>query len=48
MDVLRLLTQGLTSAQIAEQLIIIVLTINGHIRSICSKLGVTSRSDLTG
>ena len=46
-EVLRLLTQGLTSAQIAEHLTISVLTVNGHIRSIYSKLGVTSRSAAT-
>jgi DNA-binding CsgD family transcriptional regulator len=46
-EVLRLLATGLTSAQIAEQLIISVLTVNGHIRSIYSKLGVTSRSAAT-
>jgi DNA-binding NarL/FixJ family response regulator len=45
--VLRLLATGLTSAQIAEQLIISVLTVNGHIRSIYSKMGVTSRSAAT-
>ena len=47
MDVLRLLTQGLTSAQIAEQLIIGVVTVNFHVRSIYSKLGVSSRSAAT-
>jgi len=46
-EVLRLLATGLTSAQIAEHLIISVLTVNGHIRSIYSKLGVTSRSAAT-
>jgi predicted ATPase/DNA-binding CsgD family transcriptional regulator len=46
-EVLRLLATGLTSSQIAEQLIISVLTVNGHIRSIYSKLGVTSRSAAT-
>jgi len=46
-EVLCLLATGLTSAQIAEQLIISVLTVNGHIRSIYSKLGVTSRSAAT-
>jgi DNA-binding CsgD family transcriptional regulator/tetratricopeptide (TPR) repeat protein len=46
-EVLRLLATGLTSAQIAEQLIISVLTVNGHIRSIYSKLGVPSRSAAT-
>ncbi len=44
LDVLRLLAQGLTSAQIAEQLVISVVTVNFHVRSIYSKLGVTSRA----
>ena len=47
MDVLRLLAKGLTSAQIAEQLIISLVTVNSHVRSIYSKLGVTSRSAVT-
>jgi DNA-binding NarL/FixJ family response regulator len=47
LDVLRLLTQGLTSAQIAEQLVIGLVTVNSHVRSIYSKLGVTSRSAAT-
>ncbi|MFL5656654.1 MAG: tetratricopeptide repeat protein [Ktedonobacteraceae bacterium] len=47
MDVLRLLAQGLTSAQIAEQLIIGLVTVNAHVRSIYSKLGVTSRAAAT-
>ena len=42
MDVLRLLAQGLTSAQIAERLVIGVVTVNFHVRSIYSKLGITS------
>ena len=46
-DVLRLLAQGLTSAQIAEQLVLSPLTVNTHVRSIYSKLGVTSRSAAT-
>jgi DNA-binding CsgD family transcriptional regulator len=46
-DVLLLLAQGLTSANIAEQLIIGVVTVNFHVRSIYSKLGVTSRSAAT-
>jgi len=46
-DVLRLLAQGLTSAQIAEQLFLSPLTVNTHVRSIYSKLGVTSRSAAT-
>jgi DNA-binding NarL/FixJ family response regulator len=47
LEVLQLLAQGLTSAQIAEQLIISLLTVNTHVRSIYSKLGVTSRSAAT-
>jgi DNA-binding NarL/FixJ family response regulator len=47
MEVLRLLAQGLTSAQIAEQLTLSVLTVNTHVRSIYSKLGVTSRAAAT-
>jgi DNA-binding NarL/FixJ family response regulator len=47
MDVLRLLAQGLTSAQIAERLVIGLVTVNSHVRSIYSKLSVTSRSAAT-
>ena len=47
LDVLRLLAQGLTSAQIAEQLVIGLVTVNFHVRSIYSKLGVTSRAAAT-
>lgn len=46
-DVLRLLTQGLSSALIADQLIISLTTVNSHIRSIYNKLGVSSRSAAT-
>jgi len=46
-EVLRLLSQGLTSAQIAEQLVIGVTTVNFHVRSLYSKLGVTSRAAAT-
>jgi predicted ATPase/DNA-binding CsgD family transcriptional regulator len=44
MDVLRLLAQGLTSAQIAERLCIEVSTVSFHLRSIYGKLGVSSRT----
>ena len=47
MDVLRLLAQGLTSAQIAERLVIGLVTVNSHVRSIYSKLGVTTRAAAT-
>ncbi len=46
-DVLRLLAQGLTSAQISERLVIGLVTVNSHVRSIYSKLGVTSRAAAT-
>jgi predicted ATPase/serine/threonine protein kinase/DNA-binding CsgD family transcriptional regulator len=47
MEVLRLLAQGLTSAQIAGRLVIGLVTVNSHVRSIYSKLGVTSRAAAT-
>ncbi|MFN8444021.1 MAG: LuxR C-terminal-related transcriptional regulator [Caldilineaceae bacterium] len=46
-EVLRLLTQGLTYAQIADQLIVSRRTVNAHATSIYSKLGVTSRAMAT-
>jgi len=47
MEVLHLLAQGLTSAQMAEQLVIGLVTVNSHVRSIYSRLGVTSRAAAT-
>ena len=47
MEALRLLAQGLTSAQIAKRLTIGLVTVNSHVRSIYSKLGVTSRAAAT-
>jgi DNA-binding NarL/FixJ family response regulator len=47
MEVLRLLAQGLTRAQIAGRLVIGLVTVNSHVRSIYSKLGVTSRAAAT-
>ena len=43
-EVLRLLVQGLTYAQIADTLIISRRTVNSHASTIYSKLGVTSRA----
>jgi DNA-binding CsgD family transcriptional regulator len=43
-EVLRLVAQGLTDAQVAEQLVISPRTVNGHLRSIYSKLAVSSRT----
>ncbi|HLZ58780.1 MAG TPA: LuxR C-terminal-related transcriptional regulator, partial [Ktedonosporobacter sp.] len=44
LDVLRLLAQGLTNAQIAEQLVLSVVTVNSYLRTIYSKLAVASRT----
>jgi DNA-binding CsgD family transcriptional regulator/tetratricopeptide (TPR) repeat protein len=46
-EVLRLLARGLSNTQIAEELIVSQLTVKAHLRSIYSKLGVTSRSAAT-
>jgi DNA-binding NarL/FixJ family response regulator len=43
-EVLRLLSTGLTDAQIAEQQVLSLHTVHAHLRTIYSKLGVTSRS----
>jgi predicted ATPase/DNA-binding CsgD family transcriptional regulator len=47
MEVLRLVAQGLTDAQVAEHLVISPRTVNFHLTSIYSKLGVSSRSAAT-
>jgi non-specific serine/threonine protein kinase len=46
-EALRLVTQGLTTTQIAEQLMISPRTADAHLRSIYSKLAVTSRAAAT-
>ncbi len=46
-EVLRLVAQGLTDAQVADQLIISPRTVNWHLTVIYSKLGVSSRSAAT-
>jgi predicted ATPase/DNA-binding NarL/FixJ family response regulator len=46
-EVLRLVAQGLTDSQVAEQLVLSQRTIHSHLRSIYSKLGITSRSAAT-
>ena len=43
-EVLRLVAQGLTDAQVAEQLVISPRTVNTHLTSIYNKLGVDSRT----
>jgi DNA-binding CsgD family transcriptional regulator len=42
-EVLRLVAQGLTSARVAEQLVISPVTVSTHLRNIYGKLGVNSR-----
>ena len=46
-EVLRLVARGLTDIQVAEQLVISPRTVNWHLSTIYSKLGVTSRSAAT-
>ena len=46
-EVLRLVAQGLSDAQVAEALVISPRTVNAHLRSIYSKLGLTSRHAAT-
>ena len=43
-EVLRLVAQGLTDAQVAEQLVISLRTVTTHLTSIYNKLGVNSRT----
>jgi DNA-binding NarL/FixJ family response regulator len=46
-EVLCLVAQGLTDAQVAEQLVISPRTVNWHLTSIYSKLQVSSRAAAT-
>ena len=46
-DVLRLLAVGLTNHQIAAQLVLSTYTVQAHLRSVYSKLGVANRSAAT-
>ncbi len=46
-EVLRMVAQGMTDAQVAEHLVISPRTVNWHLTSIYSKLGVSSRSAAT-
>jgi predicted ATPase/DNA-binding CsgD family transcriptional regulator len=47
LDVLRLVAQGLTDAEVAEQLIIARRTVNTHLTAIYTKLNVSSRTAAT-
>jgi DNA-binding CsgD family transcriptional regulator len=46
-EVLRLVAQGMTDRQVAEQLFLSPRTVNQHLRSIYNKLGVSSRTAAT-
>jgi DNA-binding NarL/FixJ family response regulator len=46
-DVLRLVAQGLTDAQVADELVLSTRTVSAHLRSIYRKLSVSSRSSAT-
>ena len=43
LEILRLVAQGLSDAQVAERLVLSPRTINAHLTSIYNKLGVNSR-----
>ena len=47
LEVLRLVAEGYTDAQMAERLVISIRTVQAHLRSIYSKLGVATRSAAT-
>jgi DNA-binding NarL/FixJ family response regulator len=47
MEILELVAAGLTNRQAAEHLAVSVRTVDAHLRSIYSKLGVKSRSAAT-
>lgn len=44
LDVLKLVAKGLTNPQVAQELFLSPLTVNAYLRSIYSKLNVTSRT----
>ena len=46
-EVLQLVARGLSDVQVAEILVISPRTVNAHLRSIYSKLNITSRHALT-
>jgi len=46
-EVLRLVAQGLSDAQVAEQLVVSHRTVTTHLTSIYNKLGVNSRTAAT-
>ncbi|WP_436535901.1 ATP-binding protein [Actinoplanes sp. HUAS TT8] len=47
LDVVRLVAQGMTNRMVAEQLFLSAHTVSTHLRHAFSKLGITSRAELT-
>jgi len=45
LEVLRLMTLGLSNSQIAEQLVISIGTVKTHVHNICGKLGTRNRTE---
>ena len=45
LDVLRLLAKGWTNARIAQELAISERTVRYHLRSICDRIGVSTRGE---
>jgi DNA-binding NarL/FixJ family response regulator len=45
LEVLKLVVEGMTNAQIAEKLVLSIHTVNSHVSSIYGKLEVTSRTE---
>ena len=48
LDVLELISEGLTNAQIAERLVLSVRTVDHHVAAVLDKLGVPSRHEAAG
>ena len=46
-EVLKLVAEGVTDAQVAERLVVSIRTVHAHLRSIYRKLGVRTRSAAT-
>jgi DNA-binding NarL/FixJ family response regulator len=44
-EILRLLADGMSNAEIAERLVVSVRTVDHHVSAVLQKLGVTSRRE---